>query len=225
MQATHGPGRGACRRSGSRWRHPARSAGRWQSATSSIRRLAGDALRVGVGGQTAQVKVTPDWHSSTGCGSVKRSFRSTIAASCCSTTPVWCRSAMSRSAIYSNSDFDPARIDGHLVLIGTTVEGLKDIRATPLAPVMPGVEIHAQILEQIIGKHLSHALLRCRRHREALSRRLRRRAAGVPLSAQCDCRHRGSGRRARRNHRRLVVAVRGERLPASIRSIQDLPPS
>ncbi len=37
------------------------------------------------------------------------------------------------------------------MLIGSTVEGLKDIRATPLAPFMPGVEIHAQILEQIIG--------------------------------------------------------------------------
>jgi adenylate cyclase len=47
--------------------------------------------------------------------------------------------------------FDPALVQGRIVLIGATVEGLKDIHATPLWPYVPGVEIHAQILEQIIS--------------------------------------------------------------------------
>ncbi|HEY3149466.1 MAG TPA: adenylate/guanylate cyclase domain-containing protein [Dongiaceae bacterium] len=47
--------------------------------------------------------------------------------------------------------FDATPVQGHIVLIGTTVEGLKDTHATPLSPYVPGVEIHAQILEQILG--------------------------------------------------------------------------
>jgi adenylate cyclase len=46
--------------------------------------------------------------------------------------------------------FGPGTFDGHIVLIGTSVEGLKDIKTTPLAPSIPGVELHAEILEQII---------------------------------------------------------------------------
>ena len=44
------------------------------------------------------------------------------------------------------------RLAGHLVLIGTSAVGLGDIRATPLAAAMPGVEIHAQLLETILSK-------------------------------------------------------------------------
>ncbi len=50
---------------------------------------------------------------------------------------------------------DPARIEGQIVLIGTTAAGLRDIRATPLDPVAPGVVVHAQIIEQILlGQYL-----------------------------------------------------------------------
>ena len=48
----------------------------------------------------------------------------------------------------------PARIAGRLVLIGTSAVGLEDYRATPVAAFMPGVEIHAQILENILGQEL-----------------------------------------------------------------------
>ena len=48
-------------------------------------------------------------------------------------------------------DFDPQRIAGQIVLLGTTVEGLKDLRATPLYAAMPGVEVHAQALEQMFS--------------------------------------------------------------------------
>ncbi|WP_018266433.1 CHASE2 domain-containing protein [Methylosinus sp. LW4] len=42
-------------------------------------------------------------------------------------------------------------IDGRIVFIGTTAVGLGDIRATPLQPTIPGVEIHAQILESLLS--------------------------------------------------------------------------
>jgi adenylate cyclase len=44
------------------------------------------------------------------------------------------------------------RLAGHLVLVGTSAAGLGDLRATPLANAMPGVEIHAQLLETILSK-------------------------------------------------------------------------
>jgi adenylate cyclase len=43
-------------------------------------------------------------------------------------------------------------IQGRIVLIGTSAVGLQDVKTTPLDPVMPGVEIHAQILESILTK-------------------------------------------------------------------------
>jgi adenylate cyclase len=42
------------------------------------------------------------------------------------------------------------KIKGKLVLIGTSAVGLNDIKTTPVSPVMPGVEIHAQILESAL---------------------------------------------------------------------------
>ena len=49
--------------------------------------------------------------------------------------------------------FDSKRLEGHLVLIGTSAAGLKDIRSTPLDPVTNGVEVHAQALEQMLSSH------------------------------------------------------------------------
>ena len=46
----------------------------------------------------------------------------------------------------------PERIAGHLVLVGTSAIGLHDVKSTPIDPVMPGVEIHAQVLESILTK-------------------------------------------------------------------------
>jgi adenylate cyclase len=48
-------------------------------------------------------------------------------------------------------DFDPALIKDHIVLIGTSAAGVvNDVKATPITEAMPGVEIHAQLLEQIL---------------------------------------------------------------------------
>jgi adenylate cyclase len=42
------------------------------------------------------------------------------------------------------------RIKGKLVLIGTSSVGLNDIKTTPVSPAMPGVEVHAQVLESLL---------------------------------------------------------------------------
>ncbi|HSG24024.1 MAG TPA: adenylate/guanylate cyclase domain-containing protein [Azonexus sp.] len=47
-----------------------------------------------------------------------------------------------------------ALLAGHIVLIGSSAQGLMDLRFTPLGGVMPGVEAHAQVLEQILSGHI-----------------------------------------------------------------------
>ncbi|MFN3826898.1 MAG: CHASE2 domain-containing protein [Micavibrio sp.] len=44
------------------------------------------------------------------------------------------------------------KIDGKIVFVGTSAIGLKDIRATPLSLSIPGVEVHVNIVEQIMQK-------------------------------------------------------------------------
>jgi adenylate cyclase len=44
------------------------------------------------------------------------------------------------------------RLRGKLVLIGTSATGLLDNKTTPLDPAIPGVEVHAQILESVLTK-------------------------------------------------------------------------
>lgn len=49
---------------------------------------------------------------------------------------------------------DPALADvfaGHIVLIGTSAIGLRDIVSTPIASGVPGVFVHAEIIDQILG--------------------------------------------------------------------------
>jgi adenylate cyclase len=46
------------------------------------------------------------------------------------------------------------RVEGKLVLIGGSAVGLFDIKTTPVAAAMPGVEVHAQILESALTNSL-----------------------------------------------------------------------
>jgi len=48
----------------------------------------------------------------------------------------------------------PEKIARKLVLIGTSAVGLNDIKTTPVSAAMPGVEIHAQVLEAALTKSL-----------------------------------------------------------------------
>ncbi|MCA0272370.1 MAG: adenylate/guanylate cyclase domain-containing protein [Proteobacteria bacterium] len=48
-----------------------------------------------------------------------------------------------------------AKLEGQIVFVGTSAAGLLDIRSTPLGENVPGVSIHAQILEQVLtGEYL-----------------------------------------------------------------------
>lgn len=53
-----------------------------------------------------------------------------------------------------NGTLPANRLAGHLVLVGTSAIGLEDFRGTPLGVSMAGVEIHAQLLENILGQSL-----------------------------------------------------------------------
>lgn len=51
---------------------------------------------------------------------------------------------------------DPKLIQGKLTIVGTSAVGLLDIRSTPTEKLMPGVEVHAQLLEAALtGSYLS----------------------------------------------------------------------
>jgi adenylate cyclase len=45
----------------------------------------------------------------------------------------------------------PDAVRGRIVLLGSSAQGLMDLRFSPLGGIMPGVETHAQALEQILG--------------------------------------------------------------------------
>ncbi len=51
-----------------------------------------------------------------------------------------------------NNRFDPADIQNRIVLVGTSASGLLDLRATPFDNVYPGVEVHANAIDNIINQ-------------------------------------------------------------------------
>ena len=62
------------------------------------------------------------------------------------------------SRSYSVHDILTGTIDAQLlrnriVLIGTSASGLLDLRVTPLGDVVPGVEVHAQVIEMILSEN------------------------------------------------------------------------
>ena len=50
-----------------------------------------------------------------------------------------------------NNRIDPSRIAGKIVFIGSSAVGLLDIRSTPVSFQLPGVEIHAQVVENALA--------------------------------------------------------------------------
>jgi adenylate cyclase len=53
-----------------------------------------------------------------------------------------------------NERIDPAELKGKIVLIGTTAPGLLDLRATPVDPVYPGVEVHANMISGMLDGNI-----------------------------------------------------------------------
>jgi adenylate cyclase len=53
-------------------------------------------------------------------------------------------------------DFNPVDIEGKIVLIGTSAAGLLDLRIMPFDSVFPGVEVHANVIDNIIATDFIH---------------------------------------------------------------------
>ncbi|MEQ8441107.1 MAG: adenylate/guanylate cyclase domain-containing protein [Alphaproteobacteria bacterium] len=52
-----------------------------------------------------------------------------------------------------SGQFDPDLVNGAIIFVGASAAGLLDLRATPLAAQYAGVEVHAEIAEQVIADH------------------------------------------------------------------------
>lgn len=50
-------------------------------------------------------------------------------------------------------NFDSTILQNNIVFVGTSAAGLFDLRSTPLNPALPGVEVHVQMVEQILTQH------------------------------------------------------------------------
>jgi adenylate cyclase len=70
---------------------------------------------------------------------------------------LWVHYARQDSSIYVSAadvldnTVPPSKIAGKLVLVGTSAVGLNDLKTTPVSSTMPGVEIHAQVLESVLS--------------------------------------------------------------------------
>lgn len=73
---------------------------------------------------------------------------------------MWVHYSKARPSLYVsakdllNGSVGPERMAGKLALVGTSAAGLYDIKATPLRDRVPGVEVHAQVLEMIVSGQL-----------------------------------------------------------------------
>lgn len=54
------------------------------------------------------------------------------------------------AATVLNGQADPSRIAGHIILVGSSAVGLEDYRPIPLGTRVPGVEVHGQVIENIL---------------------------------------------------------------------------
>jgi adenylate cyclase len=50
----------------------------------------------------------------------------------------------------------PGELDGKIALVGTTAQGLFDLRNTPVNEIYPGVEVHATLISGILDNNLKH---------------------------------------------------------------------
>ena len=52
-------------------------------------------------------------------------------------------------------------IEGRIILVGTSAPGLLDLRATPLDAAIPGIDIHAQVIEHLLTGQFSNPSRLC----------------------------------------------------------------
>jgi adenylate cyclase len=124
--------------------------------------LAAEALRLAVGGNTFLVKSAGAsgelaFGEQTGITHVRIPPAFTIPTD--SQGRVWLHFTEPRPERYvpawqvMEGSADPALLEGHIVFVGTSAAGLKDLRPTPVDPVAPGVVVHAELAEQVLLDH------------------------------------------------------------------------
>ncbi|WP_306119860.1 MULTISPECIES: adenylate/guanylate cyclase domain-containing protein [unclassified Roseitalea] len=124
----------------------------WQTPAGPLPSLSIEALRVALGASTVLVHGSPDVEAIT--------ERLQIADFHVPTTDdgqIWVRYRRDDPQLYvpaidvlDGAETVRPRIEGHIVLVGTSAAGLLDIRTTALGEAVPGVSVHAQIIEQIL---------------------------------------------------------------------------
>ncbi|HET6222398.1 MAG TPA: adenylate/guanylate cyclase domain-containing protein [Dongiaceae bacterium] len=122
---------------------------------SIVPSLDAEVLRVATGQKNYAIRLERQW------GGVTAGIAAVVVAGVAITTDrhgmVYLRyGPHERARFVSASDaiagrVDPKRFAGHIVLVGTSAAGLRDLRQTPLDVAMPGVEVHAQLLESILA--------------------------------------------------------------------------
>ena len=53
-----------------------------------------------------------------------------------------------------NNNFDAKEVEGNIILLGTSAAGLLDLRAMPFESVYPGVEVHANAIDNLINSDI-----------------------------------------------------------------------
>lgn len=126
----------------------------WRTNDGAIATLSLEALRIALGQSTILLRGLGDLEAATESVQVGGYVIPTTAQG-----EIWVRYRQDDPRLYvSAADVlngnDPDRLKaalaGQIVLIGTSAAGLLDLRTTALGETVPGVSIHAQIIEQIL---------------------------------------------------------------------------
>ncbi|MBS0564006.1 MAG: adenylate/guanylate cyclase domain-containing protein [Proteobacteria bacterium] len=126
----------------------------WRTPDGPLPNLSLEALRVALGESTVRVVGAPDTE-----GAVAEIDLGDYRIPTASDGQLWIHYRHEDRGLYVSAADILApglradlrnRLAGTIVLVGSSAAGLLDIRATPLGETVPGVSIHAQILEQIL---------------------------------------------------------------------------
>lgn len=135
----------------------------WNSGTGAIPGLALEALRIAL-----QEDALILWGDDTTSGVIDAIGIGQIDIPTLADGQMWVRFRADHPDLYvSAADVlskpvgDPElveKLEGHIILVGTSAAGLFDIRTTALGETVPGVSVHAQIIEQVLlGQFLTRA--------------------------------------------------------------------
>jgi adenylate cyclase len=104
-----------------------------------------------------ELVIAPPDRSSSGSGAANRSLKIPVDERVTALVPFRGKQGSFKyvsAADVIHARLDPAELKGKIVLVGTTAPGLLDLRSTPVAPVYPGVEIHANLIAGMLDQNI-----------------------------------------------------------------------